>query len=391
MIPVLVGGATMPAENDLPPELVAELARRNALTMIDSDWRSGVARLAGWPPSRRIVDPVPERAGATAAVAAERERAERSRQRRCVRRLQLARVPLLATALALAGAAGLLIGTFMQVDFWAPPRRRHPLRQPRILLEPGADGPGRGRARLPRALLLPQRRERIAFGLSFGFATSQRPFPSDARFSAHERRRDSIEDLWVPAPSPSSAACCWSRLAVGSAAAPTEERPPRETPAGSSSAPGAPFTVPSPAGPFSGLARLQDYESLGLFIGTGDQDNYVKLVAGCRGVAFLGAVVRSRRVPLERRPSAARARDVHLFLVALRWAATLALRVVAAERHRAKSLPAGGFGRARRRRSDPRGRPGRAAEGAEGMTVMLARTPVAGLAIVSPARGIARA
>ena len=64
VIPVLVGGATMPTEDDLPPELV-QLARRNALTMIDADWRSGLARLVA--ALRRIVDPIPE-PGATAEV-----------------------------------------------------------------------------------------------------------------------------------------------------------------------------------------------------------------------------------------------------------------------------------------------------------------------------------
>ena len=114
VIPVLVGGATMPSEDDLPPELV-KLARRNALTMIDSDWRSGLARLVA--ALRRIVDPVPE-PGATAAVPAEPEVRKRAEP---VEAPALAPVPLLATALALAGAAGLLIGTFMQVDFWAHP------------------------------------------------------------------------------------------------------------------------------------------------------------------------------------------------------------------------------------------------------------------------------
>ena len=57
VIPVLVGGATMPSEDDLPPELV-QLARRHALTMIDADWRSGLGRLLA--ALRRIVDPQPE-------------------------------------------------------------------------------------------------------------------------------------------------------------------------------------------------------------------------------------------------------------------------------------------------------------------------------------------
>ena len=114
VIPVLVGGATMPSEDDLPPELV-QLARRNALTMIDSDWRSGLARLVA--ALRRIVDPVAE-PGAKAGVPAEPDGQTRAEP---VEAPALAPVHLVATALALAGAAGLLIGTFMQVDFWAHP------------------------------------------------------------------------------------------------------------------------------------------------------------------------------------------------------------------------------------------------------------------------------
>ena len=121
VIPVLVGGATMPGEDELPPEL-APLARRNALTMIDADWRSGLSRLVA--ALRRIVDPQPE-PGSTAAVAPKEETVEQRAEPAAEPQPQPApapaRVPLIATALALAGAAGLLIGTFMQVDVWAHP------------------------------------------------------------------------------------------------------------------------------------------------------------------------------------------------------------------------------------------------------------------------------
>jgi hypothetical protein len=132
VIPILVGGATMPTEDDLPPELV-QLARRNALTMIDADWRSGLARLVA--ALRRIVDPVPE-PGATAEVyrstRAEAEAdteseadtegaAEAEEQPVEPKRPSAVPVPLLATALALAGAAALVLGTFLQVDDWAHP------------------------------------------------------------------------------------------------------------------------------------------------------------------------------------------------------------------------------------------------------------------------------
>ena len=57
VIPVLVGGATMPQEEELPPEL-AKLARRNAVTLSDADWRVSMERLLA--ALRRIVDPVAE-------------------------------------------------------------------------------------------------------------------------------------------------------------------------------------------------------------------------------------------------------------------------------------------------------------------------------------------
>ncbi|MBU1362879.1 MAG: toll/interleukin-1 receptor domain-containing protein [Gammaproteobacteria bacterium] len=44
VLPVLVGGATMPAERDLPPAIVA-LARRQSFILSDIGWTSDVARL----------------------------------------------------------------------------------------------------------------------------------------------------------------------------------------------------------------------------------------------------------------------------------------------------------------------------------------------------------
>ena len=44
VIPLLVGGAAMPTEADLPPE-IAGLARRQAVLLSDADWRADVARL----------------------------------------------------------------------------------------------------------------------------------------------------------------------------------------------------------------------------------------------------------------------------------------------------------------------------------------------------------
>lgn len=57
VLPVLVGGAAMPAEMDLPPAIVA-LARRQSFILSDSGWTSDVARLVDvvkpfFPASRR--------------------------------------------------------------------------------------------------------------------------------------------------------------------------------------------------------------------------------------------------------------------------------------------------------------------------------------------------
>ncbi|MBW8307776.1 MAG: toll/interleukin-1 receptor domain-containing protein [Thiobacillus sp.] len=48
LIPLLVGGASMPAEVDLPAA-IAGLSRRQAVVLSDSNWRGNVERLVGWP------------------------------------------------------------------------------------------------------------------------------------------------------------------------------------------------------------------------------------------------------------------------------------------------------------------------------------------------------
>lgn len=56
VVPVLLPGATMPTEDELPPPLKA-LARRNALALDDLNWDAGVARLLaglGHVPRRRV-------------------------------------------------------------------------------------------------------------------------------------------------------------------------------------------------------------------------------------------------------------------------------------------------------------------------------------------------
>ena len=44
VIPLLVGGATMPTQADLPPE-IADLTRRQAVVLSDVDWKADIARL----------------------------------------------------------------------------------------------------------------------------------------------------------------------------------------------------------------------------------------------------------------------------------------------------------------------------------------------------------
>jgi uncharacterized membrane protein YidH (DUF202 family) len=113
VIPVLVGGAVMPAEEDLPPDLVP-LAHRHALTLFDTDWRSGQDRLVAV--LRRIVEPVEE-----PAPPPEPQPAPPVEPTVEEPEPQPARIPVLATALALAGAVALVAGTWLQLDHWAHP------------------------------------------------------------------------------------------------------------------------------------------------------------------------------------------------------------------------------------------------------------------------------
>ena len=63
LIPLLVGGARMPAEADLPPTL-AGLARRQAVVLSDSNWRGDVERLVA---NLRSLLPAPAKSHARAA------------------------------------------------------------------------------------------------------------------------------------------------------------------------------------------------------------------------------------------------------------------------------------------------------------------------------------
>jgi hypothetical protein len=74
VFPVLVGGAKMPAEDDLPEDLKA-LARRNALEISEQDWNEDFEKLAnaidktlGWSPAKTKGGTNPLVAGAAAAL-----------------------------------------------------------------------------------------------------------------------------------------------------------------------------------------------------------------------------------------------------------------------------------------------------------------------------------
>jgi uncharacterized membrane protein YidH (DUF202 family) len=124
VIPVLVGGATMPREEELPDDL-ALLAGRNALTMIDADWHSGLGRLVAG--LKRILEPVAEPAALVERQAVlprvEDEAAEVHEDQSGVSEL---RIPVLASALGFAGMVALVAGTWLQVDLWAHPSPRNP-------------------------------------------------------------------------------------------------------------------------------------------------------------------------------------------------------------------------------------------------------------------------
>jgi uncharacterized membrane protein YidH (DUF202 family) len=100
VIPVLVGGARMPEEDELPAAL-AVLSRRNALVVSDLDWRAGMARLLA------VLEPSQEQQDE------EEEQEERVPP--------LPGIPAAATALGIAGAALLVLGTALQVDTFAHP------------------------------------------------------------------------------------------------------------------------------------------------------------------------------------------------------------------------------------------------------------------------------
>jgi len=92
----------MPEEDELPAAL-AVLSRRNALVVSDLDWRAGMARLLA------VLEP-PQ-------VEAHHEEEEEEEEEVTPR----PGIPAAATALGIAGAALLVLGTALQVDMFAHP------------------------------------------------------------------------------------------------------------------------------------------------------------------------------------------------------------------------------------------------------------------------------
>jgi len=105
VIPVLVGGARMPESAELPAAL-AGLSRRNALVVSDLDWRAGMTRLLA------VLEPPP---------AQEEQEQEREPEKREEAHVTPPRIPAAATALGIAGAALLVVGTALQAETFAHP------------------------------------------------------------------------------------------------------------------------------------------------------------------------------------------------------------------------------------------------------------------------------
>jgi uncharacterized membrane protein YidH (DUF202 family) len=123
VIPVLVGGATMPREEELPDDL-ALLAGRNALTMIDADWHSGMGRLVA--ALKRILEPISEPAALVEQPVIPRVEDEAAEVQGAESGISELRIPVLASALGFAGMVALVAGTWLQVDLWAHPSPRNP-------------------------------------------------------------------------------------------------------------------------------------------------------------------------------------------------------------------------------------------------------------------------
>ena len=322
VIPVLLQDVEMPAPEALP-EPLQELPDRNAHELSDTRWHYDVEQLVQTLDAIAAKKAEQERASEDeaereAAVAAERERAEldarqqaereaqeqeqefaRQVQEERERREEGSRPPLSRRTKMLAGglaAAALVALAALGIA---------------MLFGGGDDEPTTSPP--PEVVGNPEATVGVAFPYDATNGTGNSPafdltfeeddlssgtIPSNAGFTGLMTDGEtSLEDLWDPDAVALDDGVLQIRATRGDPLAePTEERPPQRN--------AFQFGVSPPEGqftahvrlpePFSDLDSLQNFQSLGLFIGTGDQDNYVKLVAGSQGIELLGEVEQNR-------------------------------------------------------------------------------------------------
>jgi hypothetical protein len=291
VIPVLLQDVRMPAREALPKSLQG-LAHHQGHSLSDGRrWKPDFLELVKALDEEQEQEPAPAPAPAPAApapaapVPAAPASVPRPRVSRRTKMLAggLAAVALLALA---GGGIAMLLGG----DEETPPREAEPevVGNPEEAVgEPFPYDPLNGTDNRP------------PFGLTFDEDDLRAgTIPSDAGFTGLMTDGETpLEDLWDPgAVSLDDGVLQVTATKGDPLAQPTPERPAQVNAFqfGVTPADGV-FTahVRLPE-PFSDLGSLQNFQALGLFIGTGDQDNYVKLVAGSLGVELLREVERVR-------------------------------------------------------------------------------------------------
>ena len=301
VVPVLVQDVEMPSSEALPEPLKA-LAERNAHPISDRRWRYDVEQLvvaldeiaaakaeqepdpkAGAPRPQEVVAP-----GDDAAVPADHERGGL----RLSRRAKVVIGALVATAAVALGIVGLvaLLGGEDEPDqptaagptTTAPTTSTEPEGDPRENVgDPFPYDPAKGTSARPSIQLTFEEGDR-----------REGTIPSDAGFTGvMTDGKTPLADLFDPGAATLDDGVLQIRAAKGDPLRqPTQERPAqRNAFQFGIGSPEGPFTVhvrlPEP---FGDESRVQALQSLGLFVGTGDQDHYVKLVAGGQGVEIRG-------------------------------------------------------------------------------------------------------
>jgi TIR domain len=321
VVPVLIQDVDMPASESLP-EPLRGLADRNAHELSDTRWHYDVEQLVEALDAIAAKKAERERARVDeaereAAEAAEREQAELAALQRAEREAQAReralqeqeerrrreegggpllsrRTKMLAGALAavaLVALAGGGIAMLLGGDEETPPggaRGPEAVGNPEVTVgEPFPYDALNGTGNRP------------PFGLTFDENDLRAgTIPSDAGFTGLMTDGETpLEDLWDPdAVSLDDGVLQITATKGDPLAQPTRERPAQVNAFqfGVTPADGV-FTahVRLPE-PFFDLDSLENFQALGLFIGTGDQDNYVKLVAGSLGIELLGEVEQVR-------------------------------------------------------------------------------------------------